>query len=148
MGGGGSIGFSHSDCSSSLRLSYNGIALPLPKRKTVIGAGFLCIALTLVVMFTSRAAFRSPMAVVVMALIGAAAVLLQIQLRHDDTSRFRPPLWLNTIGILLTIGALFPSALHLGPKFAQAMVLGAVGSFAISSAIILHSFRKRSPKPE
>ena len=99
-------------------------------------------------MFTSRAAFRSPMAMVLMALIGAAAVLLQIQLRHDDTARFRPPLWLNTIGILLTIGALFPSALHLGPKFAQAMVLGAVGSFAISSAIILHSFRKRSPKPE
>lgn len=129
-------------------MSYNDIALPLPKRKTVIGAGFLCIALTLVVMFTSRAAFRSPMAVVVMALIGAAAVLLQFQLRHDDTARFRPPWWLNTIGILLTIGALFPSALHLGPKFAQAMVLGAVGSFAISSAIILHSFRKRSPKPE
>jgi len=131
-----------------LRLSYNGIALPLPKRKTVIGAGFLCIALTLVVLFTSPAAFRSPIAVVVMALIGAAAVLLQIQLRQSDAARFRPPLWLNILGILLTIGALFPSALHLGPKFAQAMVLGAVGSFAISSAIILHSFRKRSPKPE
>jgi len=99
-------------------------------------------------MFTSPAAFRSPMAVVVMALIGAAAVLLQIQLRHTETARFRPQLWLNIVGILLTIGALFPSALHLGPKFAQVMVLGAVGSFAISSAIILHSVRKRSPKPE
>jgi peptidoglycan/LPS O-acetylase OafA/YrhL len=121
----------------------------LPKRKTVIGAGFLCIALTLVVMFTSPAAFRSPAAVVVMALIGAAAVLLQIQLRSGDhPSQVRSPLWLNTIGIALTIGALFPSAFHLGTKAVQAMVLGAVGSFAISSAILLHSFRKSSAKSE
>ena len=51
-------------------LSYNVIALPLPKRKTVLGAGFLCIALTLVVMFTSPAAFLSPLALFVMDLIG------------------------------------------------------------------------------
>lgn len=121
----------------------------MPKRKTVIGAGFLCIALTLVVLFTGPAAFRSPIAVVVMALIGAAAVLLQIQLRSSDSgSHFRPPLWLNVAGILFTIGALFPSPLHLGTKLVQAMVLGAVGSFAISSAIILHSFRKSAPKSE
>ena len=129
-------------------MSYNDITLPSLKRKTVIAAGFLCIALTLVVLFTSPVAFRSPMAVVVMALIGAAAVLLQIQLRQNPSAHFRPPLWLNTIGILLTIGALFPSVLHQGAKFAQAMVLGAVGSFAVSSAIILHSFRTRSTKPE
>lgn len=129
-------------------LSYNVIALPLPKRKTVLGAGFLCIALTLVVMFTSPAAFRSPLALVVMALIGAAAVLLQIQLRDGESSHFRPPVWLNVAGILFTIGALFPSALHLGGKLVQAMVLGAVGSFAISSALVLHEFRKDSPKPE
>ena len=129
-------------------LSYNGSALPLPKRKTVLGAGFLCIALTLVVMFTSPAAFRSPVALVVMALIGAAAVLLQIQLRQSESSQLRPPVWLNVAGIIFTIGALFPSALHLGTKLVQAMVLGAVGSFAISSALILHGFRKNSPKPE
>lgn len=122
--------------------------MPLPKRKTVLGAGFLCIALTLVVLFTSPAAFRSPMAVVVMALIGAAAVLLQIRIRQNQSIPLRPPVWLNVAGIIFTIGALFPSALHLSAKLVQAMVLGAVGSFAISSALTLHAFRKNSPKPE
>jgi hypothetical protein len=33
-------------------------------------------------------------------------------------------------------------------RFAQPLALGAVSSFAVSSAIILHSFRKHCPKPE
>jgi hypothetical protein len=132
-----------------LRLSYNGSALPLAKRKTVVSAGLLCIALTLVVLFTSPAAFRSPVAVIVMALIGTAAVLLQLQLGDgNQPSHSRPPLWLNLLGILFAVAALFPAAFHLGPRLVQAMVLGAVGSFAISSAMILHTLRKRSPKPE
>jgi Protein of unknown function (DUF2878) len=134
---------------TGLRLSYNGSALPVTKRKTVLSAGFLCMTLTLVVLFTSPAAFRSPIAVIVMALIGTAAVLLQLQLRDgNQPSRSRPPLWLNLLGVLFAAAALFPSAFHLGPRLVQAMVLGAVGSFAISSAMILHSFRKQSPKPE
>jgi len=122
--------------------------LPLAKRKTVVSAGLLCIALTLVILFTSPAAFRSPVAVIVMALIGTAAVLLQVRLRDNQLSHSRPPLWLNLVGILFAAAALFPSEFHLGPRLVQAMVLGAVGSFAISSAMILHSFRKRLPKPE
>jgi hypothetical protein len=86
--------------------------------------------------------------VIVMALIGTAAVLLQVRLRDHQPSHLRPPLWLNLLGIVFAAAALFPAALHVGPRLLQAMVLGAVGSFAISSAMILHSFRKRSPKPE
>ena len=112
-----------------------------------MSAGLLCIALTLVILFTSPAAFRSPVAVIVMALIGTAAVLLQLRLR-DQPLHSRPPLWLNLLGILFAAAALFPSALHVGPRLVQAMVLGAVGSFAIGSAMILHSLRKRSPKAE
>jgi hypothetical protein len=109
----------------------------------------LAVALILVVLFTSPAAFRSPMTVVVMASIGTAAVLLQLRLRNDaETRPLRPPLWLNVLGILFTLGALFPAALHIGPRLAQAMVFGAVASFAVSSAIILQSFRKHTPKPE
>jgi hypothetical protein len=84
-----------------------------------------------------------------MALIGAAAVLLQWQLRTDaPAAHSRSPLWLNLLGIFLTIAALFPAALHIAPRLLQVVVLAAVGSFAISSALILHSFRKRSTKPE
>ena len=109
----------------------------------------LCAALTLVVLFTSPAALHSPTTVVVMALIGTAAVLLQLRLRNDDETRpVRSPLWLNVLGILLALGALFPAALHLGPRLARALVFGAVASFAVSSAMILQSFRKHSSKPE
>jgi peptidoglycan/LPS O-acetylase OafA/YrhL len=123
-----------------------------PRRKTVLGAGLLCVALILVVLFTTPAAFRSPTAVVVMALIGTAAVLLQLRLRNENDAYekqpLRPPLGLNVLGIILALAALFPSALHVGPRAVQAMVLGAVCSFALSSAFILHAFRKHSTKPE
>jgi hypothetical protein len=123
-----------------------------PRRKTVLGAGLLCVALILVVLFTTPAAFRSPTAVVVMALIGTAAVLLQLRLRNENDAYekqpLRPPLGLNVLGIVLALAALFPSALHVGPRAVQAMVLGAVCSFALSSAFILQAFRKRSTKPE
>ncbi len=113
-----------------------------------MSAGLLCIALTLVILFTSPVAFRSPVALIVMSLIGTAAVLLQVRLRNNQASHLRPPLWLNLLGILFAAAALFPAAFHVGPRLVQVMVLAAVGSFAISSAMILHSFRKRLPKPE
>jgi len=129
---------------------YNVLDLPAqPKRKTVIGAGLLCIALTVVVLFTSPAAFRSSAAVIVMALIGTAAVLLQMRLRDADGRRsLTASFWFNLLGVLLALGGLFPAMIHVGPRLVPAMVLGAVGSLAISSAMILHSFRRRSPRPE
>ena len=121
----------------------------LLQRKTVIASGLLCGALILVVLFSSPAAFRSPAAVVVISAIGAAAVLLQMRLRNAPQARpLRPPLVLNSLGILFALAALFPAALHLGPRLTEAVALGAVGSFAISSAIILHSLRRNSAKPE
>jgi hypothetical protein len=55
---------------------------------------------------------------------------------------------LNVLGILFALAALFPAVLGVGPRLAQTMALGSVCSFAISSAIVLHSFRKQSTKPE
>ena len=121
----------------------------IPRRRTVIASGLLCCALILVVLFTNPTAFRSPAAVVVMALVGTAAVLVQLRLRNHDQARpLRPPLWLNVLGIAFSIAALFPGLFHLENSFAQPLALGAVSSFGLSSAIILHSFRRNTPKPE
>src|SRR6266853_3451133 len=121
----------------------------VPRRKTVLGAGLLCVALILVVLFTSPAAFRSPAAVVVMALIGTAAVLLQLRIRNDaERQTLRSPWWLNFVGILLALAALFPAGLRMGPRLTQAIALGEVGGFAFSSAIVLRSFREHPAKPE
>jgi uncharacterized membrane protein len=120
-----------------------------PRRRTVLASGLLCGVLALVVLYTNRRAFFSPLAIVVVAAIGLAALLLQLRF-HNRTSveAVRPPLWLNVLGILFALGALFADLIRMSSQAAQFMALGAVGSFGISGAIILHAFRKRSPDPD
>jgi uncharacterized membrane protein HdeD (DUF308 family) len=113
------------------------------RRWTVIASGLLCGLLALVVVFTNRAAFFSPIAIVVVAAIGAAAVLLQLQLRNREQVRLlHPPVWFNLLGIVFAVVALFADRLRLSPHAAQLIALCAIASFAVSSLIILHSFRK------
>ena len=114
---------------------------PNPRRWTVIASGLLCIALALVVMFTSRSAFFSPVTVVVVAAIGSVALLMQLRLR-DHHRALRSPVWLNGLGIIFAVAALMADHLPGGPRLAQVMSLAAVGSFGVGGAIILHAFRK------
>jgi len=114
-----------------------------PRRWTVIPAGILCGLLALVVIYTKPHAFRSPLAVVVVAAIGLAAVLAQLRAYNRQSSKpVRAPSWLNLLGIVLAVGALFSDLFHLSVEVAQAMVLGAILCFSISSVVILHAFRK------
>ncbi len=118
-------------------------AQPKSRRWTVIAAGLLCGALALVVIYTSRGAFFSPLAVVVVAAIGLAALLLQLRFRRDLTGVVHAPLWLNVLGILCALTAVFSDILRLGPQLVEIMALGAVGCFAVSGATVLHAVRKR-----
>jgi ABC-type Mn2+/Zn2+ transport system permease subunit len=114
-----------------------------PRRFTVIASGLLCGALAVVVIYTRRSAFSSPLAVVVVAAIGSAAVLLQLRARNrDHVKAVRAPTWLNILGIVLALVALFADRLRLNFEVVQFAALGAVGSFGVSSAVILHAFRK------
>jgi hypothetical protein len=124
-------------------------AAPKPRRGTVIASGLLCGVLALVVIYTKRSAFYSLRAVVVVAAIGFAAVLLQLWLRNrEKTPVVHPPIWLNALGILFALAALFADALKLGPQASQLMALGAVGSFAVSGALILDIFRRDRIAPK
>jgi len=116
---------------------------PTSRRWTVIASALLCCGLGLVVIYTKRSAFFSPLAVVVVSAIGLAAVLLQLRYynrEHGDP--IRAPVWLNIVGVLFALTALFSDFLRLTGQIAELMALGAVGSFAISSAMILHAFRR------
>jgi hypothetical protein len=114
------------------------------RRWTVIASGLLCGALAVVVIYTKRGAFFSPLAVVVVAAIGLVAVLLQLRFYNREQSNpVRSPLWLNLLGILFALAALFADALRFGPELAQIMALGAVTSFGVSGAVVLHAFRKQ-----
>jgi drug/metabolite transporter (DMT)-like permease len=114
-----------------------------PRRWTVIASGLLCGLLGLVVIFTNRGAFNSLLAVVIVAAIGLTAVLLQLRLRNREKTRaVHPPVWLNVVGIVFALAAVFADFLRLSPEATQVTALGAVGCFAVSGAIILHAFRK------
>jgi hypothetical protein len=123
---------------------------PQPRGPTIIAAGLLLAALALVVLYTSRRAFLSPVALVVVAAIGVAALLLQRRLRPDlpssaQASSANGPLWLNLLGVAFAIAAVFADVLHLNPALMLIASLAAVISFAISGAIVLNALRKPRP---
>ncbi len=142
-----------------------------PRGPTVIAAGLLLAALAVVVLYTSRRAFLSPVAMVVVAAIGVAALLLQRRLRPDlrsdprsdlrpdlhsdhspatqlSTSQAPPtrtPLRLNAAGVIFAIAAVFADVLHLNPALMLIAALAAVIAFALSAVIVLKALR--TPRP-
>jgi uncharacterized membrane protein len=108
----------------------------------VIGSGFLVAALALIVIYTSPSAFFSPVALVVVAAIGLAAVLLQLRFRRDVAQTLHLPTWLNFAGIVLALVSLFSDFLRLSTGVFQVTALTAVLCFSISSVIILDAIRK------
>lgn len=118
---------------------------PRPRNATLVAAALLLGALALVVLYTSRRAFLSPMAMVVIAAIGVAALILQIRLRPDLSSSMRAPrapLWLNALGVLFALGAVFADLLHLDSTFMLITALAAVVCFAVSGIVVLSALRK------
>lgn len=122
---------------------------PPPRSATIIPAGLLLAALALVVLYTSRRAFLSPVALVVVAAIGVAALLLQHRLRPGlsssdrASSSVRGPFWLNLLGVVFAVGAVFADVLHLSAAIMLVSALGAVVSFAVSGIIVISALRKR-----
>jgi hypothetical protein len=114
---------------------------PRPRRWTVFAAGFLLLSLALVVVYTSRGAFFSPLALVVVAAIGLAALLLQLHLRRGLGSPVRAPLWLNVLGLLFAFGAVFSDVLRLNADRVHIAALGAIVCFAVSGVVVLHALR-------
>ncbi len=84
------------------------------RRWTVIASGLLCGLLALVVIYPKASAFRSPLAVVIVAAIGLVAVMLQLRFyNRQHRQPVRAPVWLNILGIVFALAALFADVLHL-----------------------------------
>lgn len=115
---------------------------PRSRRWTIFAAALLLVALALVVIYTSRAAFLSPLALVVVAAIGLVALLLQLRLRKDQTASVHAPLGLNVLGLILALGAVFADRLHLNANVMHLAALGAIVCFAIGGVVVLHALRK------
>lgn len=117
---------------------------PKPRRWSILAAGLLLLALALVVIYTSHSAFLSPLALVVVAAIGLAALLLQLRLRNKDLSTpVRAPLWLNVLGVLFAITAVLADIFHVSANLLQVAALGAVICFGISGTTVLHALHKK-----
>ena len=113
------------------------------RRWTVIASGLLLLALALVVIYTSRSAFLSPIALVVVAAIGLAALLLQVRFR-EDLPHLEYPFWLNVLGLLFAGWSLLADYLHLPGSVLDLMAFGAVVCFGISGSLILHALRRHA----
>lgn len=112
------------------------------RRWTVIASGLLILALALVVIFTRRSAFLSPLALVVVAAIGFAALLLQVRFRRDMPD-VQSPFWLNILGIAFAAISLLADCLHVRHPLLEVAAFGAVFCFGISGALILKALRRR-----
>lgn len=113
------------------------------RRWTVIASGLLILALAVVVTFTRRNAFLSPLALVVVAAIGLAAVLLQVWFQRDLPD-IRSTLWLNIAGLLFATGSLFADYLGFKGPTVDLVAFGAVFCFGVSGTRILHSLRRHA----
>jgi hypothetical protein len=117
------------------------------RRWTVIASGLLLLALSLVVIYTGPNAFYSPVAMVVVAAIGLAALLLQVWFRRDFPN-IRSPLWLNVLGILCAMVSLFADYLRMTRRMLDLAAFAAVVCFGISGSLILHALRRRVRTPQ
>ena len=79
----------------------------------------------------------------VVAAIGLAALLLQIRLRNNLGSPVRAPVWLNVLGVLCAVIAVFADILRLSSAWMLVAALGAVVCFAISGFLVLKALRKK-----
>ncbi len=116
------------------------------RRWTVIAAGLLLLALALVMIYTEPNAFYSPVALVVVAAIGLAALLLQVWFRREIP--IHSPLWLNVLGILCAMVSLFADYLRMTRRALDLVAFGAVVCFGISGSLILHALRRKVRTPQ
>jgi ABC-type uncharacterized transport system permease subunit len=119
----------------------------LARRWTVIASGLLLLALALVVIYTGPNAFLSPVALVVVAAIGLAALLLQVWFRRD-LPNIHPPLWLNVLGILCAMVSLFADDLRMTRRMLDLVAFAAVVCFGISGSLILRALRRQVRTPQ
>jgi hypothetical protein len=111
------------------------------RRWRVIASGLLLLALALVMIYTGPNAFQSPIALVLLAAIGLAALLLQVWFRLDLP--IHSPLWLNVLGILCAMISLFADSLRMTRGILDLVAFAAVFCFGISGSLILHALQRR-----
>jgi drug/metabolite transporter (DMT)-like permease len=116
---------------------------PKPRGWALVAAGLLLLALALVVLYTGQRAFLSPLALLVVAAIGLAALLLQLRLRKDLDKRIHAPLWLNVLGLIFAVSAVLTDFLHLSSNIMLVTALAAVVCFGFSGMSVLRSLRKQ-----
>lgn len=120
---------------------------PAARRWTVIASGLLILALALVVIYTKPSAFLSPIALVVVAAIGLAALLLQLRFRRD-LPQIRSPFWLNVLGVVCAMLALVADFLRMPRRTLEVVAFAAVMCFGISGSLILHALRRQRKAAE
>ncbi|HVI09084.1 MAG TPA: hypothetical protein VND65_12410 [Candidatus Binatia bacterium] len=108
-------------------------------RPVIIAAALLLFALALVVIYTGRRAFSSPLAVVVLAAIGMAALLLQLRMNPEKRPSSRSGTWLIGAGGVFAIAAVVADLVH--ARVTLLTSLAAVVLFSLSAVLQIKSQR-------
>jgi uncharacterized membrane protein len=91
----------------------------------------------------------SPVALVVVAAIGLAALLLQVRFRRE-LPHIHSPLWLNVLGIVCAMVTLFADNFRMTRRALDLVAFAAVFCFGVSGSLILRALRRRrvrAPQP-
>ena len=134
----------HAARQGDCRLTASG---PAARRWTVIASGLLLLALALVVIYTRPNAFLSPIALVVVAAIGLAALLLQLRFRQD-LPQVRSPFWLNVLGVFCAMLAMVADFRGMPRRILEVVAFAAVVCFGISGSLILRALRRQRKTPQ
>ena len=113
----------------------------------MIASGLLLLALALVVIYTGPNAFYSPVALVVVAAIGLAALLLQVWFRRDLPNIILPS-GLTSSALSVPWSSLFADYLRMTRRMLDLVAFAAVVCFGISGSLILHALRRRVRTPQ
>jgi uncharacterized membrane protein len=113
----------------------------------VIASGLLLLALAVVVIYTGPNAFLSPIALVVVAAIGLAALLLQLRFRRD-LPEVRSPIWLNVLGLFCAMLALAADFFRVSRRTLEVVSFAAVVCFGVSGSLILRALRRPAKSAE
>jgi uncharacterized membrane protein len=115
------------------------------RRWTVVASGLLLLSLAVVVLYTKPRAFFSPLALVVVAAIGLAALLLQVRFQRQFPA-VSSPLWLNILGLVFAIFSLYADYAGMTRRTLVLSAFAAVIFFGISGSLILHALGRQAPK--
>ncbi len=98
-------------------------------------------------LFSSPAAFRSPLAILVLSAIAAASILLEWYRQRRARRIPRASTWILMLGVACAATAIASDAVHVSARASLLPICLAVACFGIAGGLVLANMRKERARP-